>query len=167
MIPKNAPTLLLAGWCALTFAHQSLAEKATVLCDDKATLVENALVRNDDLWVLPADLTRVNGFELKPEGACRGKLCIPVNRDKAAGLVMTRDGAEWFNLSKFARLMKQPVVADRPQNVWSFGVIPPLRAATPGDALAPDFALPDRQGNTVRLSDFRRKKVFLLAWASW
>ncbi|MCZ6597977.1 MAG: redoxin domain-containing protein [Planctomycetota bacterium] len=33
--------------------------------------------------------------------------------------------------------------------------------------LAPDFALPDRHGNLVRLSDFRGKKVLLYTWASW
>jgi peroxiredoxin len=34
--------------------------------------------------------------------------------------------------------------------------------------LAPDFALPDLAGRTVRLSDFRgRKAVFLNFWATW
>ena len=32
---------------------------------------------------------------------------------------------------------------------------------------APDFALPDRNGKIVRLSDFRGKKVVLVTWASW
>ena len=31
----------------------------------------------------------------------------------------------------------------------------------------PDFALPDRNGKTVRLSDFRGKKVLIVTWASW
>jgi cytochrome oxidase Cu insertion factor (SCO1/SenC/PrrC family) len=29
---------------------------------------------------------------------------------------------------------------------------------------APDFALPDQNGNTVRLSDFRGKKIVVLAF---
>ena len=41
------------------------------------------------------------------------------------------------------------------------------RSAFLDRAQAPDFALPDRQGNIVHLSDFRGKKVLLLAWASW
>jgi len=32
---------------------------------------------------------------------------------------------------------------------------------------APDFALPDRDGKMVRLSDFRGKKVLIVTWASW
>lgn len=31
----------------------------------------------------------------------------------------------------------------------------------------PDFALPDLDGKTVRLSDFRGKRVAIVAWASW
>lgn len=36
-----------------------------------------------------------------------------------------------------------------------------------GDAPAPDFALTDLEGNTVRLSDFAGKTVLLHFWATW
>jgi peroxiredoxin len=32
---------------------------------------------------------------------------------------------------------------------------------------APDFSLPNMEGELIRLSDFRGKKVLLLTWASW
>ena len=34
-------------------------------------------------------------------------------------------------------------------------------------AMAPDFELPNREGELVRLSDFRGKKVLIVTWASW
>ena len=40
-----------------------------------------------------------------------------------------------------------------------------LHRRTPG--LAPDFAVPDRKGKIVHLSDFRGKKVLVITWASW
>ena len=30
-----------------------------------------------------------------------------------------------------------------------------------------DFALPDLDGKTIQLADFRGKKVIVFAWASW
>jgi cytochrome c biogenesis protein CcmG/thiol:disulfide interchange protein DsbE len=39
---------------------------------------------------------------------------------------------------------------------------------SPGStAMAPDFALPDLEGRTVRLSDFRGKAVLIDFWATW
>ena len=32
----------------------------------------------DALWIQKADLPRINGFELKPQGACREEICIPI-----------------------------------------------------------------------------------------
>jgi peroxiredoxin len=33
--------------------------------------------------------------------------------------------------------------------------------------VAPDFAVPDRKGRMVHLSDFHGKKVLVVTWASW
>ena len=41
-----------------------------------------------------------------------------------------------------------------------------LRTIMAGDP-APDFELPSLTGGSVRLSDYRGKKVVLFMWASW
>ena len=65
--------------------------------------------KGDGLLVTPDDLTRINGFELKPEGACYEDICMPLKD----GLLIEQDGREWFDLAAFAELLGQPYVVDR------------------------------------------------------
>jgi len=51
------------------------------------------------LLINPEDLKRINGFELKAEGACYADMCIPLN-DK---LMVTQDGKQWFGKTKRRR----------------------------------------------------------------
>ena len=84
-------------------------------------------------------------------------MCIPVPKALKSG--------EWFNLTGFSRKVGQTVVADA--GVWSFGEIPVVRGTFYSSRIAPDFAVPDRKGKIVHLSDFRGKKVLIVTWASW
>jgi hypothetical protein len=129
----------------------------TVLYDDRAVALDHIRPDPKDLWVRAADLPRINQFELKPQGACRADLCIPVSRDLRSG--------PWFNLTGFARRTRQSVVSD--SGIWSFSEIPATRGDFYQSRVAPDFAVPDRKGRVVHLSDFRGKKVLVITWASW
>ena len=148
------------------FAAQAFAD-AVVLYGDRAVTVEKTLSDPTDLWIQPADLGRVNGFELKPEGACIDDICVPVRQDQDSDIFVTRQGTAWFNVSELADRLNQPAVADFDEGVWSFGAIPARRSSFVNQALAPDFSLPDIDGNTIKLSDFKGKKIMLLTWASW
>jgi AhpC/TSA family len=135
---------------------------ATVLYDDRAVSLDLVRVKEGTtpaLWVRTSDLPRINEFELKPEGACRADLCVPIPKTMTDG--------EYFDLSGFARLTGQAQVADGPTRVWSYGEMPALRGAFLESRVAPDFSVPDRQGRHVKLSDFRGKKVLVVTWASW
>lgn len=156
---------VLGGALLMTAAVQ--AEPATALFDGRTVQIENSLADPTDLWVTPADLPRVNGFELKPEGICQDEICIIVRENDHNPLVITRDGQQWVNVSELARRLNQAVAYDGDNRVWSFGPVPALQSGYVDSAEAPDFELNDREGNTVRLSDFRGKKVLLMTWASW
>jgi hypothetical protein len=147
----------LATTTATLAATAAPNPSATVLYGDKSVPVE--VIRPDptDLWIRASELKSINGFELKPQGACREDVCIPVDKKLRQGPL--------FNLSGFARKVHQPVVAD--SGVWSFGDIPLLRSAFVESRIAPDFAVPDRKGRVIHLSDFRGKKVLIVTWASW
>ena len=136
---------------------------ATVLYDDKATTLR-AIRRDptqpkDALWVRKRDLPAINGFELKPQGACRADLCIPIRKDMIRG--------DYFDLTAFANKIGQPVVADVDARVWSFGEIPSLRGGFLEGRMAPDVVVPDRAGRPVHLASLRGKKVLVVTWASW
>jgi len=157
-------TILTLAACS---TPTSQTRRATVLYQNRTVDLDRTRADSDDLWVLPKDLPRVNDFELKPEGACLADLCVPVRQDRDSALFVRRADERWFNVSELARKLQQPFAVDREHHVWSFGVVPVARNSFFQAAMAPDFALPDRDGKIVRLSDFRGKKVLLVTWASW
>jgi len=135
---------------------------ATVLYQGKTITVETAGVPNR-LLVRPDDLSEINGFELKPEGACLGELCYPLPK----GLLVEQDGTPWFDLAGFADHIGQPYVADLEAGVWSFAEIPAKRERLLADAMAPDFEITDRKGNVIRRADLKGKKALIVTWSSW
>ena len=166
---KRRYSMILIGVALAVFLPPPLAmaQAVTVLYDDHAIAVERTLADPNDLWVVPEDLPRINGFELKPEGACLDELCVPVLQDRDSDMFVTRRGQPWFNVTELARKLEQAYVVDHDHHVWSFGEVPVTRTSFLNAAIAPDFALPNRVGELVRLSDFRGKKVFIVTWASW
>ncbi len=128
-----------------------------MLYNDRTIKLTQVRPDPNELWIRADDLSRVNGFSLKPQGACRADMCIPVPRALKSG--------PWFNLSGFAERLHQASVHE--SGVWSFGEMPVVRGDFYHSRIAPDFAVPDRKGRTVHLSDFRGKQVLLITWASW
>lgn len=143
------------------------ADVTTVLYQGKTITVNETLSSPTDLWVTPEDLTRVNGFVLKPEGACLDELCIPIKQDEDSDLHVRRLGAQWVNVTRLAQIVNQAYAYDAESQVWSFAPIPQSQSSFLESAVAPDFELKDREGNVVRLSDYRGKKVMIHTWASW
>lgn len=141
------------------------APAATVLYNDRVVEVARTLADPDDLWVVPEDLTRISGFALKGNRLCLDAVCVPAAAN--SDLRITRAKQTWISMTALARELKQAVAVDAERGVWSFGEVPAARASFLESALAPDFSLPNRQGQQVRLSDFRGKKVLLVTWASW
>ena len=138
-----------------------------VIANDTITTVSNLLEDSDALWIASDELEGSTGFELKSEGACLGDLCIPIRQDEDNELLKTQGGKRWVNVSLLATKSNQPFLVDKEDGVWSFGTVPSTRASTLESAIAPDFAIADRNDKTIRLSDYRGKKVLLVTWASW
>ena len=115
------------------------------------------------LWLSRDDLKRVSGWEYKPEGFCKGDVCIPVPPARTSEII----DKDRFNLGALANLLGLPVVTDNEFNVWCFGESAAQRKRILTSLDAPDFTLPDLDGKMHSLSDYRGRKVFLVSWASW
>jgi len=140
-----------------------------VIYDDAATELRtpSPFPQSKDLWVTLAELKRATGFVVKPQGVCRSELCFPLPKQRKADFLVQRDKVTWFNLSEFARLVKQPVAQDEKLATWCFGPRPDGQNGYLETLEAPNFTLPDKNGRLHSLSDFRGKKVLLITWASW
>jgi hypothetical protein len=114
-----------------------------------------------ELGVSANDFASATGWTLKPEGLCKGEVCVPV-RDAAA----MSDGTA-IDVAEFARVTGRNMVIDALRNVMAIGEQASSRAALMATLDAPNFTLPDINGNLVSLSDFANRKKLILAWSSW
>ncbi len=136
-----------------------------ILYDRREYQAADALAEGDNLWLKTDDLRAGTGWELKPEGACRGERCVPIPHGREAEFV--RDGGKRFNFAALARTLGNPVAHDDRHGVWAFGEAPAERMQALRTLAAPDFTLPDLDGRMHSLADYRGMKRILMAWASW
>jgi hypothetical protein len=152
-----------AAAAASNVAKAAPDTSVTVLYGDRTVTLDkikpDARPNGNDLWVRKADLPRINEFEVKPQGACRNDVCIPIPKTMLQG--------EFFNLTAFANKLGEKYVSDSTSRAWSFGEIPVLTGSYTSSRMAPDFAVADRKGRVVHLSDFKGKKALVVTWASW
>jgi len=134
-----------------------------ILHDAADTALPTARADGDALWLDRDDIERATGWAWKPEGLCRDDTCMPLPHQ--AQRAMT-DG-DRLDIAALWRHAGWPVVHDDAARIWVLGEGAAQRADELATGDAPDFALPDLDGRMHRLSDFRGRRVFLVAWASW
>lgn len=121
------------------------------LIDEQELVVEASVVAGD-VSISAADLKAVTGWELKPEGLCRGPVCVPGS------------WAELIGLAAVATALGRSFVFDSEGGVGAFAGDPMSSGVT---SSIDELELPDIDGNVVRMSDFAGRKRLLIAWASW
>ena len=103
------------------------------------------------------EFERATGWEIKPEGACRGDLCVPLADAVQDGEV---------DVIAAAGRLRMPVVRDTARGVLALG--PAVLAGRQLEtAVAPELVLPDLDGREFALSSLRGQKVLLVAWAPY
>jgi peroxiredoxin len=108
----------------------------------------------------PADLEAATGWALKPEGLCRGDVCVPLS----GHAVIADDGT--VDLLEWAAALHRPLALDRDRGVAAITSPAAAHHIDAGSA-APDLALPDLAGDIVELGATAGRKTVLVTWASW
>jgi hypothetical protein len=106
----------------------------------------------DTLDIDAATFTAGTGWAIKPEGACKGDVCVPL--------------PDWFSLSDAAARLGMAIVPSAEHGVWSLGP-ETIGGHALTTAVAPDPPLTDLDGRPFLLSSLRGQKVVLVAWAPY
>jgi hypothetical protein len=110
----------------------------------------------ESLDVDVAELERRTGWALKPQGACKAELCVP----------MPAHTGGTIPADVVSQRLGMALVEDAKHGIWALGPDTVAGRAL-ASAEAPELVLPDWHGEEFRLSSLRSLKVLLLAWASW
>ena len=108
----------------------------------------------DRLDIDAAAFTAATGWVIKPEGACKGEICVPLPRDRGFDLV---DTAERLGMA---------LVHDEVHGLWALGP-ESLTGRALVSAEAPDVVLQDMDGNDFHLASLRGQKVVIVSWAPY
>jgi peroxiredoxin len=123
-------------------------------------------VRDGRAWVRVDLLPSLIGWDLRPEGLCRGDVCVPIPPDRLAALVV--DGV--LDLGGVAERLGRSSVIDAGDDtvpVMAVALSPESRRQALEDLRAPDFSLPDLEGHAHALSEWQGRKKLLVTFASW
>ena len=135
----------------------------TVLTETGKHELAGAKPSTQALWCSASDALQASSWAAKPEGLCKGQICVPLPAGREREFV----GDGQINLAALWRHLGQPAVRSERGDVWVLSEGARERQAALASLEAPDFTLPDPSGRMHRLSDYRGKKVFLVTWASW
>src|SRR5260221_11223888 len=94
------------------------------------------------LFVDAKELERRTGWVMKPEGACKGELCVPLP---------TRTGTSQVDARVLAQRLSMPLLHDEEHKVWCLG--PESGARVLSSAVLPIIGFHDLEGNPFALRE--------------
>ena len=113
----------------------------------------------DRLDLTAEEFERITGWEIKPEGACREEVCVPLPSLEA-------DPEGRIDVAVVAERLGMPIAHDESHGLWALGPRSGDRRVLDSTRM-PDLVLPDFEGNEFDVASRRGRKVVLIAWASW
>ena len=111
----------------------------------------------DALAVDASAFAQRTGWVSKPEGLCKGDVCVP-----APG-VDRGDGT--LDVQVLQERLRMPLVHDEVHGLYALG--PESGGQSLTTARVPDLTLPQIDGSPFSLNSLRGRKIVMVAWASW
>jgi hypothetical protein len=108
----------------------------------------------DTMELTPEQFAAGTGWEIKPQGACKAEVCVPL----AASVS--------FDAHATATRLGMAMVHDAASGLWAIGPESFNQRALV-TAEAPELVLNDINGHEFRLSSLRGRKVVLVAWSPY
>ena len=103
------------------------------------------------------DFERQTGWQLKPEGACKGDRCVP--------LPALEPNVSTVDVRLLAETLGMPIVHEQAHGLYAVG--PESGGPMLASAKCPEITLPDLDGKEFSISSLRGRKVVIVSWASW
>ena len=172
--------LFLATWFFSTPAGAEARkgeamEKLSILIDGEQVTFASPPVLKDDRWLVPLEsFSKHIGAKVEyPQGAemavvCQADRCVSLKFGDITRGALQMDGIVYASPAAIAEPFGFHIQTKSPNQMEIFkGGIKMAGTGNTAGQLAPDFTLPDLNGNPRKLSDFRGKKTLLYLWASW
>jgi len=112
----------------------------------------------DELTVDRDAFAARTGWEVKPEGACKAEICVPLPDNVAAA-------NNALDVEVLAARLGMPLVADDAHGIWALG--PRAGGNCLDSAELPPIVLDDFDGRSFDLASLRGRKMLLTTWSSW
>lgn len=106
--------------------------------------------------VTTAEFEEKSGWTFKPEGACKGAVCIPL--PMAPG--------DTVELSSISAALGLPMLVDEAHGLYAVGP-ESIGSRALVTAQVPNLVLPDLDGKPFDLASLRGQKVMVYAWAPY
>lgn len=108
----------------------------------------------DALEVTADQFTAGTGWEIRPEGACKGEVCVPFEQSGN------------FDVLALAGRLRMAVVHDPDAGLWAVGP-ETLGGHVLLSVQAPELVLSDLAGQDFALRTLRGQKVVIVSWAPY
>lgn len=109
----------------------------------------------DTLEVTAEQFAAGTGWEIKPQGACKAEVCVPLGASGTG-----------FDVRAVAERLGMSIVTDAATAMSAIGP-ESLGDRALATAEAPELVLEDLDGNEFRLSSLRGQKVVIVSWAPY